>query len=69
MAKNDNINWMQLSSAGLQIGLTVYLFVQLGKYLDRRYACEKPWFALSLSIVGAAISMYILFKTVKKMNS
>ncbi|MBV7440196.1 AtpZ/AtpI family protein [Weeksellaceae bacterium TAE3-ERU29] len=68
MAKNDKINWLRLSSIGVQMGITIYLFAQLGKFLDSRYQLEKPWFALSLSMIGVGISMFLLFKTIKKMN-
>ena len=69
MAKNDNINWLRLSSVGVQMGIIIYLFAQLGKYLDGKYQCEKPWFALSLSMVGVIISMLMIIRMLKKMNS
>ncbi len=60
--------WVQLSGVGIQMGVTIYLFARLGKWLDAKYSTEKPYFTLVLVIIGVLVSLFWLLQTLKKIN-
>lgn len=61
--------FLRLTSAGLQMGITIFLFAYLGKYLDERYPNEKNIYTAILTIVGVAIAIVSLIRQVNKINS
>lgn len=60
--------FLALTSAGIQMGLTIYLAVYAGKKLDQSYPNEKGWFTIAFTILGVFISIYLLIKQVNKIN-
>lgn len=58
--------FIQLSSAGIQMGLTIYLGYILGVWLDGKY--EKTFFEPSLTMIAIFASIYSLIKQVNKLN-
>ena len=60
--------YLQLTSIGLQIGITVYLFAQLGKWLDNKYPHEKQIYTLICIVFGVAISLYSINKQLQRIN-
>lgn len=53
---------LRLSGAGLQMGITIYLFNLLGEWLDGEYG--KNYFETSLTLLGIFASMYLIIKQV-----
>ena len=61
--------FIRLSSAGIQMGITIFLGASLGKYLDEKYPNEKNWWTAGLTIFAVAIALYNLIRQVNKLNS
>ena len=52
--------------------MVVYIgvFVFAGRWLDNRYATEKPWWTLGLSLTGVVFSMvYLVRRFLRDSNS
>jgi len=61
--------YLALSSIGIQMGVTVYLFAQLGKWLDGKYPHEKSVYTLIFVVFGVAISLYSINKQLQRINN
>ena len=61
--------YIRLTGIGLQMGITIYLAANLGKWLDVRYPNEKNLFTIGLTLAGVAISFYSLLQQIKKINN
>ena len=57
---------MQLSGAGIQMGLTIYLGFLLGKWLDATF--ETNFLKETVTLLAIFISMYSLIKQVNKLH-
>ena len=57
---------LQLSGAGLQMGLTIYLGFLLGKWLDKTF--ETAFLKETITLLAIFLSMYSLIKQVNKIN-
>lgn len=57
---------MQLSGAGIQMGLTIYLGFLLGKWLDATF--ETNFLEKTVTLLAIFISMYSLIKQVNKLH-
>ena len=57
---------MQLSGAGLQMGLTIYLGFLLGKWLDVKF--ETTFLTETITLFAIFLAMYSLIKQANKIN-
>jgi len=57
-----------LSGTAIQMGLTIYLFVLLGKWIDSKYDNSGKTFLIICTLAGVAISLYAVLKQIKKLN-
>ena len=57
---------LQLSGAGLQMGLTIYLGFLLGKWLDR--SLETNFLKETVTLIAIFLAMYSLIKQANKIN-
>jgi len=57
---------MQLSGAGIQMGLTIYLGFILGKWLDATF--ETNFLKETVTLLAIFLSMYSLIKQVNKLH-
>ena len=57
---------LQLSSAGLQMGLTIYLGFLLGKWLDVKF--ETTYLKQTITLLAVFISIYSLIRQANKIN-
>lgn len=57
---------IQLSGAGLQMGLTIYLGFLLGKWLDK--TLETLFLKEVITLLSVFIAMYNLIKQANKIN-
>ena len=57
---------MQLSGAGIQMGLTIYLGFLLGKWLDTTF--ETNFLKETVTLLAIFLSMYSLIKQVNKLH-
>jgi len=56
-----------LSGIGIQMGVIIYLFVKLGKWLDASYNYEKL-FTIICTLSGVAISLYVVVKQLNRIK-
>lgn len=57
---------LQLSGAGLQMGLTIYLGFLLGKWLDKIW--ETNFLKETVTLLAIFLAMYSLIKQANKIN-
>ena len=57
---------MQLSGAGLQMGLTIYLGFLLGKWLDSTF--ETNFLKETITLAAIFLAMYSLIKQANRIN-
>lgn len=57
-----------LSGIAIQMGITIYLFVIFGKWLDAKYSASGKIFLIIFTLVGVAISLYAVLKQINKLN-
>jgi len=57
---------IQLSGAGLQMGLTIYLGFLLGKWLDKVF--ETTFLTNTITLIAIFLAMYSLIKQANKIN-
>lgn len=61
--KNGPLNKAaHLTGAGLQMGLTIYLFNVLGGWLDHKF--DKGFYETGLTLLGIFASIYLMIKQV-----
>jgi F0F1-type ATP synthase assembly protein I len=77
MARNNNQNQDQkkqlkqiatLTGIAIQMGVTIYLFVVLGKWLDTKYNSSEKTFLIICTLFGVAISLYAVLQQIKKIS-
>lgn len=51
----------QFAGAGLQLAVTIIVFMFLGLWLDKRLG-SSPWFVIICVFVGAAAGFYSLYR-------
>jgi len=61
-------NFAVLSGVAIQMGVTIFLFVKLGKWLDYKYNQSGKAFLVICTLVGVAASLYVVLKQLKKIN-
>ncbi len=57
-----------LLGIGLQMGVTIYLFVFLGKWLDANYNDGEKLYIIIMTLLGVAISLYAVLKQVNRIK-
>lgn len=57
-----------LSAIGLQMGVIIYLFVRLGKWLDYTYNPDQKLFLILSTLLGFAISLYLVLKQLNRIK-
>jgi F0F1-type ATP synthase assembly protein I len=57
-----------LSGIAFQMGITIYLFVLLGKWLDVKFVSTGKVFLIICTLSGVAISLYVVLQQIKKLN-
>ena len=58
-----------LSGIAIQMGVTIYLFVLLGKWLDETYNDSKKLYIIIATLLGVAISLYMVLRQLKKLDN
>lgn len=57
-----------LSGIAFQMGITIYLFVMLGKWLDSKFNDGEKLFIIITTLLGVAISFYVVLKQVNRIK-
>ena len=53
-------NFALMSGVAIQMGITIYLFVLLGKWLDGKMEGEGKLFLIIATLLGVAISIFVV---------
>jgi len=59
---------VKFSGIGIQMGVTIYLGVLAGNWLDAEFPNEKGWFKIIFTLLAVALSMYSVITEVNRMN-
>jgi len=59
---------LALTGIAMQMGITIYVFVLLGKWLDAKYSEANKVFLMVCTLAGVAISLYAVLKQIKKLD-
>ncbi|NMH28364.1 AtpZ/AtpI family protein [Flavobacterium silvaticum] len=65
--KNRN-KWLALVNIPVQMGVIIFLFTWLGKYLDETYPNEKNWYVKVFVVLGVFVSLYNVNRQLKELN-
>lgn len=66
--KNPLKNFAVFSGVAIQMGVTIYLFVYLGKWLDTTYNEGKKLYLIICTLVGLFLSVYVVIKQLNKLQ-
>lgn len=66
--KNGVKRWAILSGIGIQMGLIIYLFVKAGIWLDLNYSPEGKMYTIIFTLLGVAISLFLVLKQTNRLN-
>lgn len=62
-------NAIVLTGVGVQMGVTIYLFIWLGKWLDTNYNEGEKMYVIIMTLLGVGVSLYAVVKQLNKFNS
>lgn len=62
-------NWAIFSGISIQMGAIIFLFVKGGKWLDLNYNDSGKGFTVLGTLLGVGISMLLIIRQTKKLNS
>ena len=57
-----------ISLLDLKMGVIIYLFVQLGKWLDQSYNPDHKLFLILSTLIGVALSLYVVLKQLNRIK-
>jgi ATP synthase protein I len=61
--------WLAFINIPIQMGLIIFLFNQLGFWLDQNYASKKVYYYKLLTILGVFLALYNVYRQVKQMDN
>ncbi len=59
--------YIVLTGIGLQMGITIYVAAQFGKWLDARYT-DNNGYTITLTLLGITLSFYSLLRQLKNLE-
>ncbi len=60
--------WAILTAIGLEMGAIIFLFVKLGLWLDDNYNSGEKLYIIFGTLLGVAISLFLVIKQTNKLN-
>ena len=66
--ENQLKNAIQLSGIGIQMGVIIYVFVLLGKWLDSKYNDGDKLFIIISTLLDVAVSLYVVLKQLNRIK-
>jgi hypothetical protein len=67
-AKKKRPRFLALTGIAIQMGITIYGFSYLGKYIDENYTTEGKLWTIVLTLTGVVVSLYNLLRQVNRIN-
>lgn len=65
--KNRN-KWLALVNIPIQMGVIIFLFTWLGKYLDETYPNPNNWYVKVLVVLGVFVALYNVHRQLKEIS-
>jgi len=66
--KKQRNKWLSLVSIPIQMGLIVFLFSQLGQWLDQKFLNKHDIYLKLLTLVGVVLAFYNIARQLKEIN-
>jgi hypothetical protein len=66
--KKARNKWLALINIPVQMGVIIFLFAYLGRWLDEKYPNSNTIYVKILTLVGVAIAFYNLNRQLKEIN-
>jgi len=66
--KKQRNKWLSLINIPIQMGVIVFLFSQLGQWLDHKFLNKNNIYVKILTIVGVALAFYNIARQLKEIN-
>jgi len=66
--KKKQPKFIALTGIAVQMGVTIYLFSYLGKYIDEKYLISQNYWTIGLTMLGLVVAFYVLLKQLKSIN-
>jgi hypothetical protein len=67
--KKKRPKFIALTGIAVQMGVTIYGFAYLGKWLDEQYNPASKTWTIVFVLAGVALSLYNLLRQVNKINN
>lgn len=66
--KKQRNKWLSLINIPIQMGLIVFLFSQLGQWLDQKFLNKHHIYVKLLTLVGVVLAFYNIARQLKEIN-
>ena len=67
--KNNGLkNGIALTGIAFEMGIIIYLAVKGGNWLDAHYGTEKRYFTVVATLLGVAISIWVVLQQLKRLH-
>lgn len=66
--KKQRNKWLALINIPVQMGIVIFLFAYLGRWLDEKYVNENNIFVKIFVLIGVALAFYNLNRQLKEIN-
>ena len=66
--KKQRNKWLALINIPIQMGIIVFLFAQLGQWLDQKFVNKNNIYLKILTMVGVALAFYNIARQLKEIN-
>ena len=66
--KKQRNKWLVLINIPIQMGIIVFLFSRLGKWLDQKFINDYNLYVKIVTMVGVAIAFYNIARQLKEIN-
>lgn len=67
--KKQRNKWLSLINIPIQMGVIIFVFAYLGKWLDEKYPNPKEIYTKSITILGVFLAMYNVYRQVKDIGN
>lgn len=67
--KNNFKGAIALTGIAFEMGIIIYLAVKGGNWLDVHYETEKKYFTVVATLLGVAISIWVVLQQLKRLNN
>jgi undecaprenyl pyrophosphate phosphatase UppP len=66
--KKQRNRWLSLINIPIQMGIIVFLFSQLGQWLDQKFLNKHDIYVKLLTLVGVVLAFYNIAQQLKEIN-